>query len=708
MKKIIFCLFFFTGSTAMAIKPSEWTILQRNYTYNNSVLQGSILPRDLKILDIAVTADNKFWILTNKDLYVLRERGNELFLEHPLETRSIQYQISKTSPRLYTNYWQNGLVLQAGEKYWATDDYQQWVVNPMEPTAYSLDFATQGKHLKQTAEMLLLPDSSYCASGMFESVSLLNEPEKTPGIMCYAPGSGKDPVLYLLSDMQAHAARQREAFWFTDIHRAKDNTLWVRGNKDGQGLWGLLQGELRLKAIGVMDVASDDNRDIYVSTKDALYKIDNDNELVKLPDMGSGFKYMTCDKKGFLWLVPMPPQSTLQVKPNVLIRYNLKANTYFPLMVENCPIKGEIRKIVVDNNNVKYILTDEGIYIIDDASPKDIYWNIITAGNNGAEVLNDNYWETLYKGEDGHYISLVQDKKLNLRSFQNNQWTSIGTYDRPRGFYIINDIAEQNNKIYLATNYGFDCLEDGRFQTKEYDKKQFSNRINAMLKDDENNLWLGSNKGIAKFDGTNYTYFNKKNTPELTNESIVSMCSDRDKKIFFGTENGLAVWDKDTWTFYDKKSGLDSKKIVAVVSNNKGQTFIASSSLLGGTGVINIYEAGELHSEPLPEKILVKKMLVDKHDNLWIQAHTSVVCRKADGKYITYDFKNSPIPKNLVVKNIFLFEDELRVIIDEDELKKDDGLPKHTRPMDIFGMDVNEFQLKTFMPMKQVLIYDIK
>jgi ligand-binding sensor domain-containing protein len=708
MKKIIFCLFFFfTGSVAMAIKPSEWTILQKNYTYNNGKVQRALLTGDLKILDIAV-ASGKLWILTNKDLYVLRERGDELFLDHPLATKEIRYQTAETPPRLYTGYQQKGLVLQTGEKYWTSNDYQQWAVNPLQPDGCSFDFSVEGKFLLRTAEMLILPDGSYCASGLFgRRSSMIEESSTMPGVMLYTPGSGDDPKVYLLSSEQAQAARQRDMFRFTDLHRAKNNTLWMRGNQNGRGLWGLLRNELRLIANNVMDIASDDNGEIYVATNNALYKIDNENQLVKFLDMGA--TYMACDKKGFLWFVPAQ-QPGSEAKPDMLIKYNLKTDTYFKLFPENYPVSGKIRKIVVDNNNVKYILADnkDGIYIIDDAPLKDENWNIIVAGD-GVEVLNENYWEALFKGKDGNYVSLVQDKKLGLMFFQNNQWTPVKTYDKPRGFYNIKDIVEQNEKIYLVTSYGFYRLENDRFeQMADFDKKQFSNRISAVIKDDENNMWLGSNKGIAKFDGMNYTYFNKKNTPELAEESILSICTDRDKKIFFGTANGLAVQDNGNWTFYDKKSGLDSKKIAAVASDSKGQTFIAAVSLLGVTDVISIYEEGRLRNEPLPKKILIEKMMVDKYDNLWIQARTLLVCRKAGGEYISYDFKNSPIPKDLVIKNIFLFEDEIRVIIDEDVFDKSDGLPDHSRPMPLLGMDVTKFQLNTFISTRQVLIYNIK
>jgi hypothetical protein len=693
MKKLIFCLLLFTGSTAVAIKPSEWTILQRNYTYNNSVVQRAILTSGLEVLDMAVTSDNRLWILTNKDLYVLREQGNDLSLDHPLETKNIRYREGAIPPRIYADHKNGGLTLLTGDKYWTTNDYQQWSEESVKPEEY---IASAGPHFTQATEMFMPSSGKQYMAGLYG---------KMPGIMSYSPDDG--PAFYFPSDDYARPTSHAMSFGFRDLHRGKNQTLWMRGNIDRTDLWKLHTGTLRYVAGNVTAMASDDDGEIYVATNNALYKIDDYGELVKLRDVGA--RYMVCDKKGFLWFVPIQ-QVVPPAKPDVLIKYNPKTGAFFRLTSENCPIKGAIGKIVVDNNNVKYILTRgvDGIYIISDAPVSNEDWEIITT-ENGSEVLNENYWEALYKGENGNYISLSQDKKFGLMFFENNQWTPVKTYDKPRGFFEINDIVEHNEKIYLAARYGFYRLENDRFEMlKDYDKKQLSYRINAVLKDDENNLWLGSSKGIAKFDGEQYTYFNKKNTPALADESILNICSDRDKKIFFGTTDGLAVLDKDNWTFYDKKTGLDSKKVVAVASNSKGQTFIASVPFIGTTNVISIYEGGQLHNESLPEKILVEKMLVDNHDNLWIQAHASLVCRNADGKYIYYDFKNSPIPKDLVIKDIFLFEDELRVLIDEYALDKDDGLPKYTQPANVFGMDVNKFQLNTFISTKQVLIYDTK
>jgi hypothetical protein len=153
---------------------------------------------------------------------------------------------------------------------------------------------------------------------------------------------------------------------------------------------------------------------------------------------------------------------------------------------------------------------------------------------------------------------------------------------------------------------------------------------------------------------------------------------------------------------------LDSKKVTAVASNSKNQTFIVCTGFFGTTDVISIYEDGKLRQENLPEKVVAKQMLVDKYDNLWISGHSTLLCRKANGEYVLYNSGNSPIPKNLIIDYMFLFGDELRLIIDEDELDKDDGLPKSVHPTGSLGVQrgPGEKQLGTFISTEQVLIYD--
>jgi hypothetical protein len=116
-----------------------------------------------------------------------------------------------------------------------------------------------------------------------------------------------------------------------------------------------------------------------------------------------------------------------------------------------------------------------------------------------------------------------------------------------------------------------------------------------------------------------------------------------------------------------------------------------------------------LSKESFPEEVVVNQMLVDRYDNLWIAGHSTLLCRKANGEYVLYNPGNSPLQKSLVIQKMFLFGDELRLIIDESSLDKDDGLPKNFHSPGILRplKEPDPSRLKTFIVPQQVLIYDI-
>lgn len=52
-------------------------------------------------------------------------------------------------------------------------------------------------------------------------------------------------------------------------------------------------------------------------------------------------------------------------------------------------------------------------------------------------------------------------------------------------------------------------------------------------------LWIGSEDGLARFDGSRFTLYNKRNTPEFTKNYVRSLCADRDGVLWIGTLDGV-------------------------------------------------------------------------------------------------------------------------------------------------------------------------
>ena len=74
------------------------------------------------------------------------------------------------------------------------------------------------------------------------------------------------------------------------------------------------------------------------------------------------------------------------------------------------------------------------------------------------------------------------------------------------------------------------------------------NQVNAITADSEGNLWFGTDNGVSKFDGTNFTNYR---TPDLIDNFVSSIVEFEPGVMVFGTDGGLTVFDNGNWFFVD-------------------------------------------------------------------------------------------------------------------------------------------------------------
>src|SRR5215213_5132908 len=65
------------------------------------------------------------------------------------------------------------------------------------------------------------------------------------------------------------------------------------------------------------------------------------------------------------------------------------------------------------------------------------------------------------------------------------------------------------------------------------------NTVPAVAQTGEGYLWVATEEGLARFDGTNFTVFDKQNTPQLTNNDIRALASDDRGGLWLGASGGL-------------------------------------------------------------------------------------------------------------------------------------------------------------------------
>ena len=60
------------------------------------------------------------------------------------------------------------------------------------------------------------------------------------------------------------------------------------------------------------------------------------------------------------------------------------------------------------------------------------------------------------------------------------------------------------------------------------------NSIQAILQDRKGYLWLGTQEGLARFDGVRFTVYGKTNTPGFKHNSVLSLFEDTTGSLWIG------------------------------------------------------------------------------------------------------------------------------------------------------------------------------
>ncbi len=151
----------------------------------------------------------------------------------------------------------------------------------------------------------------------------------------------------------------------------------------------------------------------------------------------------------------------------------------------------------------------------------------------------------------------------------------------------------------------------------------------SLAQTTDGSLWVGTEEGLARFDGVRFTVFDRRSTPELPNNLVYALLATRDGSLWAGTPGGLTRLSKGAFRAFSEADGLPSRQVRALAEGPDGTVWVGT----WGAGVAGLRDGrftvlGARDGLPSLE---VSSLLADPDGTLWIATTAGLVRRSPEG-----------------------------------------------------------------------------
>jgi diguanylate cyclase (GGDEF)-like protein/PAS domain S-box-containing protein len=102
--------------------------------------------------------------------------------------------------------------------------------------------------------------------------------------------------------------------------------------------------------------------------------------------------------------------------------------------------------------------------------------------------------------------------------------------------------------------------------------------VMAIARTPDGYLWVGTQEGLARFDGVKFTVFDTDNEPALRHNAITALLVDRSGLLWVGTHSGIAVLQNGHFTPLLRIPELERAEITAFAEGNAGHFWVGTES----------------------------------------------------------------------------------------------------------------------------------
>jgi signal transduction histidine kinase/ligand-binding sensor domain-containing protein len=154
--------------------------------------------------------------------------------------------------------------------------------------------------------------------------------------------------------------------------------------------------------------------------------------------------------------------------------------------------------------------------------------------------------------------------------------------------------------------------------------------VSDIVKDQKGYLWLGTYRGLNRWDGYNYKYYlsDKNDSTSVSSNKIQSLLIDKDQFIWVATPNGLNRFNPkdETFThfFHDPFNSrtISSNNINCLCEDNYGNIIVGTNKGLNiynkSTNTFQFIDVSKMINNPTENYSNIRSLFCDSENNIWI------------------------------------------------------------------------------------------
>jgi len=162
-----------------------------------------------------------------------------------------------------------------------------------------------------------------------------------------------------------------------------------------------------------------------------------------------------------------------------------------------------------------------------------------------------------------------------------------------------------------------------------------ANSVYAVRQTQEDYLWIGTQKGLVRFDGVRFQLYNQALNPRLKSDIIRALFQDQNGTLWIGTQSGGLTSFKEGEFFTYPVTGYPALNRIRALNRDRWGNLWIGSSTEGLTCFSHHRFVTYTTKEVLPHN-QVNSMYRDDNDDLWVVTETGIIRVIKPGEFKIY------------------------------------------------------------------------